>query len=110
MSLTDTENSYLFKAYLYVGKDTDGIDFSKRETKKLSKPTQSVLRLPEPIMGSHRNITVDNWFTSIKLVENLKGKGRTLVPSKTIEGKYLMILRHPKGVNWAFHLTDSRPT
>ena len=67
MSLTDTENSFLFYVYLYAGKDTDGIVLSERD-KKLSKPTQSVLRLSEPILGSHRNITVDKWFTSTKMV------------------------------------------
>jgi hypothetical protein len=48
MSLTDFENSYLFKAYLYAGKDTDGIDFSKRETKSYqNRPSQLFVYLSQ---------------------------------------------------------------
>ena len=53
-TLTDVGNIYLFNACLYAGKDTNGIGLSDKN-KKLSKPSQSNLRLSEPIMGSHRN-------------------------------------------------------
>lgn len=42
-------------------------------------PTQSVIRLTKPLFGSNRNITCDNWFTSIELIEYLKKKGLTCV-------------------------------
>ncbi|KAG8237401.1 hypothetical protein J437_LFUL016387 [Ladona fulva] len=74
MCLTDSSNSYFYNACLYAGKDTDGIGLSE-EDKKISKPTQSVLRLSKPIINSHRNITADNWFTSIELVEKLRAEG-----------------------------------
>ncbi|KAG8228991.1 hypothetical protein J437_LFUL006939 [Ladona fulva] len=78
MCLTDASNSYLYNAYLYAGKDTDGIGLSE-EDKKTSKPTQSVLRLSMPIINSHRNITSDNWFTSTELSEKLRVDGLTYV-------------------------------
>lgn len=42
-------------------------------------PTQSVIHLAKPLFGSNRNITCDNWFTSIELIEYLKKKGLTCV-------------------------------
>jgi len=33
----------------------------------------------EPIMGANKNVTTDNWFTSIKLAEQLRAKKLTLV-------------------------------
>lgn len=41
------------------------------EEKKLSKPTQAVIRLARPIYNSKRNITCDKWFTFLELVEHL---------------------------------------
>lgn len=73
MCLTDARNGYLLNAYIYLGKDSDGQNLTQ-EQKLLSKPTQSVLRLVSPIEGSYRNVTADNWFSSIELVNNLKEK------------------------------------
>ncbi|KAJ8930546.1 hypothetical protein NQ314_016643 [Rhamnusium bicolor] len=70
MALTDARNSYLFNAYLHSGKDSDGVGLID-EYKRFSKPTQTVLRLAEPLFGSNRNITADNWFSSIELVNIL---------------------------------------
>ncbi|GBP67705.1 hypothetical protein EVAR_40476_1 [Eumeta japonica] len=42
--------------------------------KCLSKPIQAVLPLVSPIEGSNRNVTADNWFSSIELVNHLKEK------------------------------------
>ncbi|CAH1995715.1 unnamed protein product [Acanthoscelides obtectus] len=78
MALTDARTRYLYNAYIYCGKDSDGFDLSDTE-KLYSKPTQAVLKLAKPIFGTHRNITADNWFTSIELVNLLKSKGLTYV-------------------------------
>ncbi|KAG5867450.1 hypothetical protein JTB14_033001 [Gonioctena quinquepunctata] len=40
--------------------------------KKLLKPTQAVLRLIQPVKITNRNITADNWFTSVELLNKLK--------------------------------------
>lgn len=68
--LTDARNSYLYNAYIYTGKDSDGAGLCNEE-KKLMKPTQAVIRLARPLFNSNRNITADNWYTSIQLVDIL---------------------------------------
>jgi len=68
--LTDAHSSYLYNAYIYVGKDSDGATLSEEE-KKFTKPTQAVIRLSKCLYGSNRNITADNWFSSIELAQEL---------------------------------------
>lgn len=76
MALTDARTHYLANAYIYYGKNSDGINLTSDE-KKLAVPTQSVLRLCSIIEGSNRNITADNWFSSIQLAEKLKDRQLT---------------------------------
>lgn len=64
--------------YIYVGKDSDGNTLDEND-RKFSKPTQSVLRLTKPINKTNINITADNWFESIELIEELKKRGNTYV-------------------------------
>lgn len=78
MCLTDGRTNYLYNAYLYGGKGTDSHTLTQNE-KKLSIPTQSVIRLTKPIEKTNRNITADNWFSSIELVMELKKRGLTYV-------------------------------
>ncbi|GBP61678.1 PiggyBac transposable element-derived protein 4 [Eumeta japonica] len=78
MGLTDAKNGYLADGYLYLGKDSDSQGLPV-EYQRLNKPTQAVLRLISSIEGTHRNVTVDNWFTSVELMNILKQKQLTLV-------------------------------
>lgn len=78
MALTDARNNYFLNGYIYCGKDSDGHGLSEEE-KTLSKPTQAVLRLTAPIQNTNRNITADNWFTSVELVNILREKKLTYV-------------------------------
>ena len=78
MCLTDARNHYFYNGYLYCGKDSDGIGLTEEE-KKLSKPTQSIMRLSKPIINTNRNITADNWFSSLELSEKLRENGLTYV-------------------------------
>jgi len=78
MCLTDSRTHYLHNAYIYAGQNTDGITLDPVE-RKFPKPTQAVLRLSKLIEGTNRNITADNWFSSIELVEHLKKRGLTYV-------------------------------
>ena len=57
-------------------KNSDGIGLSNEE-KRLAVPTQSVIRLSKILEGSRRNITADNWFSSLQLVEELKKRDIT---------------------------------
>lgn len=78
MCLVDAKTNYFYNGYIYVGKDSDGNTLDEND-RKFSKPTQSVLRLTKPINKTNRNITADNWFTSIELIEELKKRGNTYV-------------------------------
>lgn len=47
------------------------------EEKKLAAPTQSVIRFVKPIEKINRNVTGDNWCTSVELALELKKRGLT---------------------------------
>lgn len=74
--LVDAEKFYVYNAYIYFGKGADGFGLPEAE-KKLAVPTQSVLRLVKPIENTNRNVTADNWFSSVPLAELLLKKGLT---------------------------------
>lgn len=78
LSLTDGRTGYLYNAYLYTGKNSDGLGLSSAE-QKLLLPSQCVLRLSKPIQNTNRNITADNYFSSIELCNELKKVGLTYV-------------------------------
>ncbi|XP_039278702.1 piggyBac transposable element-derived protein 4-like [Nilaparvata lugens] len=78
MCLADAKTSYLFDAYIYTGENSDGVGLTASE-QTLSKPTQSVIRLTKSIQKTNRNITADNWFTSIEVEEELHKRGLTYV-------------------------------
>lgn len=76
MILTDARNSYCYNAYIYTGKGSDGEGLGE-EYKSCSIPTKAVVRLTECIFNTNRNVTADNWFSSIPLSELLLKKGLT---------------------------------
>lgn len=78
MLLTDAKTQFAYNSYIYTGKGSDGIGLSNAE-KNLTKPTQSVIRLSKPLFGTNRNITADNWFSSLQLVKELQSRGLTYV-------------------------------
>lgn len=63
MMLNDSKTFYMLNAVLYVGKVTT--------QNNESVPDYYVRELSEPIYGTNRNITVDHWFTSIPLAEQM---------------------------------------
>lgn len=78
MCLADAKTSYLCNAYIYTGKGSDGVGLSETE-KNHSIPTQSLIRLCKNIEGTNRNVTADNWFSSIDGVEELGKRKLTYV-------------------------------
>lgn len=76
--LCDAKTSYLYNAYIYTGKDLDGVGLSQQEL-QLQKPTQTVVCLSKPIQGTNKNITSDNFFTSLECVDVLNQNGLTQV-------------------------------
>lgn len=73
--LTDAKTHYMVNAEVYCGKTSDR---PRAKNDKLL-PTQVVLRLVPPVEGSNRNITGDNWFSSIELVDELWSRKLTYV-------------------------------
>lgn len=78
MVLSDARTSYCYNAYLYTGKGSDGAGLGD-EYKTLSIPSKAVVRLTECIFDTNRNVTADNWFSSIPLASFLLKKGLTYV-------------------------------
>ncbi|KAB0790660.1 hypothetical protein PPYR_14896, partial [Photinus pyralis] len=79
---------YLTSAFKSNHEDVEGLFASDGTGKsqnvhpnprKLSVPTLSVLSLIDPVKNTNRNITADNWFTSIELVEELRKNQLTYV-------------------------------
>lgn len=73
MCLCDSKTHYLLNSFVYTGKTTEP------NPNKLSVPTRSVLKLISPIINTNRNLTGDNWFSSIELLNELKRVGITYV-------------------------------
>lgn len=67
----DTKTKYMVDASPYLGKctKTDGMPLGEFYVKEMTKT----------LRGSNRNITVDNWFTSVKLADDLLKQKLTLV-------------------------------
>lgn len=78
MGIADSHNAYLYNAYIYTGRGSDGATLDDRE-KKFLVPTQAILHLSKPVYGSNRNITCDNWFTSLEVAQELLQHRLTLV-------------------------------
>ncbi|XP_039298345.1 uncharacterized protein LOC120354770 [Nilaparvata lugens] len=60
--------TYTMKMEIYAGKQPAGPYCLS------NKPTDVVRRMVEPIVGTGRNITADNWFTDVDLVDELRKK------------------------------------
>lgn len=72
-ALSDSHMFYTSHMEVYVGKQPEG-PFQKETTAK-----SVVERLSQHIYGTNRNVTTDNWFTSMELAESLKEKKLTLL-------------------------------
>lgn len=64
-ALVDVKNAYTYNLEVYVGTQPDG------PYKINNSPNNVVTRLVQSIEGTKRNITIDNWFTSLPLVLQL---------------------------------------
>lgn len=64
-ALVCAKTAYTCNLETYAGNQPHG------PYKQSNSPTDVVMRLVEPVSGTHRNITGDNWFSSIPLAKNL---------------------------------------
>lgn len=72
-ALVDAKMMYTWNMEVYCAKQPVGpYNIS-------NSPSDVVMRLMNPILGSGRNLTTDNWYTSIPLAENLLKNKITLV-------------------------------
>lgn len=69
-------NAYFYNGYVYTRKGSDGEGLT---TQKLLVLTQCVLRCTKPIKGSNWNVTADDGFSSIELVDELAKQKLTFV-------------------------------
>jgi hypothetical protein len=72
--LADSQTHYMLNAEVYTVKA-----LVRADKTTLSHPTQVVLRMVKPVENTNRNITGNNWYTSMELVDQLKKKGLTYV-------------------------------
>ena len=70
-ALVDAKTRYTLNLEPYVGKQPEGPFRVENDASSI------VLRLIEPISGTSRNITCDNWFTSFPLLNKLLQDHRT---------------------------------
>ena len=68
----DTSNAYPLQDQIYTGKTTDGL-------RQVNVGEQTVLTLVSLYKGSGRNVTTDNFFTTMKLAKVLNSWNMTLV-------------------------------
>jgi hypothetical protein len=74
--ICDSANSYPLKGEIYIGRQPNA---TLEESRMFNKPFHLVKRLIEPWKGSGRNITCDNYFTSVPLACDLLAMNTTLV-------------------------------
>ena len=95
MILADAKTHYLINAHVYTGKE----DVLKRK-KNFSVPAQHALKLVHPIEKTNRNVTGNNWFSSIELADELRNRGVTYVGTMKKDKKQIppQFLPHKKKV------------
>lgn len=70
--LTDARTSYFMNGSIYCATQYTN-------PKNLLKPTLEVMNLVQPIVNTHRNVTADNYFSSVELVDELNKSGLSYV-------------------------------
>ena len=68
----DAESYYVFNALPYIGRQPD-------QPRQSHVGANVVLELLEPLYDSHRNVTIDNFFTSVALAKELQKKNLTVI-------------------------------
>lgn len=72
----DVSTSYCLNGIVYIGKDSVSANFLEKSS---SVPESIVLSLCSPFLKGGRNITADNWFTSVALMKRLLDQETTYV-------------------------------
>ncbi|KAG5861322.1 hypothetical protein JTB14_009350 [Gonioctena quinquepunctata] len=98
--LANSKTHHMCNAEVYTGKEINKQPKSSKQFKEksLSHPTQVVMRITEPFYHSKRNLTADNWYTSIEAARMLEEKSLTFV--RTMKNNNLLHFYHPKLENY----------
>nr|CAI5866340.1 unnamed protein product [Callosobruchus analis] len=92
-ALCDSKVFYTCNLEVYVGKQPTG------PWQLNNSPDAVVERLCEPLKGTGRNVTTDNWFSSFKLIENLKKKFRMTLVGTVRKNKRELPVEFARPVN-----------
>ena len=92
----DVDTKYMVNGYPYLGKDPS-------RPAKQSLGESVVLKLVEPFLGKGRNVTTDNFFTSLPLAHKLLAKNTSLVGTTNKNKRSLPPSAHQKA---ALHHTQ----
>ncbi|KAG5896997.1 hypothetical protein JTB14_018512 [Gonioctena quinquepunctata] len=96
--MCDAETSYMCNALPFLGKEIKAGNKNEGKpksghSKECLKPTKYVLQLTASIQGTNWNVTLDNWFTSVKLADQLQLNELNMVGT---------LRRNKKGVSSSF--------
>lgn len=76
--MADSGSSYLCNAFIHTGKNCYGVGLT-RDEQRLLKCMQTVIKLTKDIERTNLNVTADNWFPSVKFVDQLRDRVLTFV-------------------------------
>jgi hypothetical protein len=96
LNSSDVETKYLLIGFPYLGKDE-----TRPVSERLSETV--VLRLMEPYMGKGRNVTMNNFFTSIFLADKLIAKKTILLGTVNKQRREL-----PPNIPAVLHISDGK--
>ncbi|XP_045458229.1 piggyBac transposable element-derived protein 4-like [Melitaea cinxia] len=72
-ALVDVHYPYTFNLEIYAGQQPEGPFRLSNERHDV------VMRLSRPVLGQNKNITMDNWFSSLRVAKELFENGTTMV-------------------------------
>jgi hypothetical protein len=87
--LCDSKTSYVSRVQVYTGRLPEAE--AARETKQGQRVVQELCK---NLVGSGRNVTCDNFFTSLELIQNLKKNKMTLLGVAFVQEKRTERLRY----------------
>lgn len=93
-SLSDAKMFYTINMEVYVGKQPQDSPFQVSNS-----PADVVCRLIEPISGTRRNVTTDNWFTSVELCTRLLNEHKLTLLGTIRKNKRQLPLQCVNGLN-----------
>ena len=105
----DAENAYMFNAVTYLGKEKKQ-DNKAKQGNVAKKLTMTLL---DPYLDAGRNVTVDNWFTTLPLANELYQRKTTLVGTIRKKGyvpEWMLAKKKDRAINTSAFLFQNNAT